>query len=91
MMPESAETHLAAVAPWDQGAPGINGPRVFGAGIGSPFVFPIAATGERPLDFEAEGLPHGLYPPAGGLSRTQWSTLPSETLTAATAATCASS
>ena len=41
-------------------APRINGPRVFGVRPGSPFLFTVAATGERPIRFSAEGLPAGL-------------------------------
>ena len=41
-------------------APRINGARVFGVRPGSPFLFTIAATGERPIRFAAEGLPNGL-------------------------------
>jgi alpha-galactosidase len=41
-------------------APRINGARVFGVRPGSPFLFTVAATGERPIRFEAEGLPPGL-------------------------------
>ena len=40
--------------------PRINSPRVFGARPGHPFLFTLAATGERPLTFAAEGLPEGL-------------------------------
>ena len=40
--------------------PRINGARVFGVRPGSPFLFTIAATGERPIRFAAEGLPSGL-------------------------------
>lgn len=40
--------------------PRINGARVFGVRPGSPFLFTIAATGERPMTFSAEGLPAGL-------------------------------
>jgi len=40
--------------------PRINGAKVFGVRPGSPFLFTIAATGERPLQFSAEGLPAGL-------------------------------
>jgi hypothetical protein len=48
-------------------APRINGARVFGARPGSPFLFTIAATGERPIRFGAEGLPAGLrLDPANG-------------------------
>jgi len=40
--------------------PRINGARVFGVRPGSTFLFTVAATGEAPLDFSAEGLPAGL-------------------------------
>lgn len=40
--------------------PRINGARVFGARPGSQFLFNIAATGDRPMKFSAEGLPTGL-------------------------------
>jgi alpha-galactosidase len=40
--------------------PRINGTRVFGVRPGSPFLFTIAATGDRPMGFGAEGLPAGL-------------------------------
>lgn len=40
--------------------PRINGPKVFGVRPGSPFLFTIPASGERPMTFEAEGLPAGL-------------------------------
>ncbi len=40
--------------------PRINGARVFGVRPGSPFLFTIAATGDRPMEFAAEGLPAGL-------------------------------
>ncbi len=40
--------------------PRINGPAVFGVRPGSPFFYAIPATGQRPVKFEAEGLPEGL-------------------------------
>jgi alpha-galactosidase len=40
--------------------PRINGARVFGVRPGSPFLFTIPATGDRPMKFSAEGLPKGL-------------------------------
>ena len=40
--------------------PRINGARVFGVRPGSEFMFTVAATGKRPMKFEAEGLPKGL-------------------------------
>ncbi len=41
-------------------APRINSARVFGVRPGHPFLFNIAATGERPMQFSVEGLPAGL-------------------------------
>jgi alpha-galactosidase len=41
-------------------APRINGPSVFGVRPGSPFLYTIPATGDRPMQFSAEGLPKGL-------------------------------
>jgi alpha-galactosidase len=40
--------------------PKINGARAQGVRPGSPFIYRIAATGERPLKFQATGLPEGL-------------------------------
>jgi alpha-galactosidase len=40
--------------------PRINGARVFGVRPGAPFLFTVAATGERPMTFSANGLPAGL-------------------------------
>jgi alpha-galactosidase len=40
--------------------PRINGAKVFGVRPGSPFLFTIPATGARPMEFSAEGLPEGL-------------------------------
>jgi alpha-galactosidase len=40
--------------------PRINGADVFGARPGSPFLFTIPATGDRPMTFSADKLPRGL-------------------------------
>ncbi len=40
--------------------PRINGAPIFGVRPGSPFLFTIAATGDRPMTFSAKGLPEGL-------------------------------
>lgn len=40
--------------------PRINSAKVFGVRPGSPFLFRIAATGDRPMTFSADGLPDGL-------------------------------
>src|ERR1017187_3543091 len=40
--------------------PRINGPDVFGVRPGSPFLYTIPATGDRPMKFSAKNLPRGL-------------------------------
>jgi alpha-galactosidase len=40
--------------------PRINGPLVYGARPGHPFLFAVPATGERPITYGASGLPSGL-------------------------------
>ncbi len=40
--------------------PRINGPRIFGVRSGSPVLFTVAATGDRPMTFSAKNLPAGL-------------------------------
>ena len=40
--------------------PRINGAKVFGVRPGSPFMFQIAATGEKPITYEVKNLPAGL-------------------------------
>ena len=40
--------------------PKINSAKVFGATPNNPFLYTIAATGERPMSFSAKGLPKGL-------------------------------
>jgi alpha-galactosidase len=61
----SGEAHPEPVAPYiltpaDPATPRINGASVFGVRPGSPFLYTIAATGERPLKFSATKLPKGL-------------------------------
>lgn len=41
-------------------APRINGPTVYGCRPGHPFIYRIPTTGQRPIDFSAEGLPGSL-------------------------------
>jgi alpha-galactosidase len=40
--------------------PRINGPDIFGVRPGSPFLYTIPATGDRPMTFSVENLPPGL-------------------------------
>ncbi|MCX6898343.1 MAG: NPCBM/NEW2 domain-containing protein [Verrucomicrobia bacterium] len=41
-------------------APRINGPKVYGCRPGHPFIYRIPTTGERPMQFAADGLPSTL-------------------------------
>jgi alpha-galactosidase len=59
-VPSSAAEEAVILTPKPGPAPRINGARVFGVRPGSPFLFTIAATGERPMRFDAQGLPDGL-------------------------------
>lgn len=53
--------HGAAIlTPPAPATPRVNGPNVFGVRPGSPFLYTIPATGERPMEFGAENLPAGL-------------------------------
>jgi alpha-galactosidase len=61
----SAASPLAFVAPYiltppAPATPRINGAGVFGVRPGSPFLYTIAATGDRPMTFSADHLPRGL-------------------------------
>lgn len=48
------------LTPQPSDVPNITNPAVFGARPGNPFLFTIAATGKRPIQFNAKGLPGGL-------------------------------
>ncbi|MBI5397507.1 MAG: NPCBM/NEW2 domain-containing protein [Verrucomicrobia bacterium] len=41
--------------------PRINGPKVYGCRPGNPFIYRIPTTGERPIQFTADGLPASLH------------------------------
>ncbi|HZP59255.1 MAG TPA: putative Ig domain-containing protein, partial [Opitutaceae bacterium] len=63
--PKSVQAPLAAeeaviLTPPAPAEPRINGPRVFGVHPGSPFLYTIPATGDRPMTFAADKLPEGL-------------------------------
>src|SRR5208283_5229184 len=51
---------VVVLTPKPSPKPRINGAKVVGVRPGSPFLFTIAATGERPLAYQAEGLLAGL-------------------------------
>ncbi len=48
------------LTPKPAAAPRLNGPKVYGARPGHPFLYRIPAQGERPMTFSASGLPQGL-------------------------------
>ena len=48
------------LTPKPAAAPRLNGPTVYGARPGHPFLYRIPAQGERPMTFSASGLPLGL-------------------------------
>jgi alpha-galactosidase len=56
-VPQEEAVILTPVAP---AAPRIQGPKIYGVRPGSPFLYRIPATGERPMHFAAKGLPAGL-------------------------------
>jgi alpha-galactosidase len=53
-----AEPYILTPAP--PATPRINGASVFGVRPGSPFLFTVPATGQRPMEFLAQNLPAGL-------------------------------
>lgn len=56
--PISKEKYI--LTPQSPENPIINNPLVYGARPGNPFLWTIMATGQRPMTFEASGLPDGL-------------------------------
>lgn len=54
------QTNEVILTPAPGLAPRINGPEVYGARPGHPFLYRIPAQGERPMKFSARGLPRGL-------------------------------
>ncbi|MBI5216090.1 MAG: NPCBM/NEW2 domain-containing protein [Ignavibacteriae bacterium] len=54
----SVEPYILTPKPSDM--PKINSAKVFGVRPGNPFLYTIAATGMRPMTFDAKGLPEGL-------------------------------
>jgi alpha-galactosidase len=55
-----ADASLPILTPQPPREPRINGPGVYGARPGNPFLYRIPCTGERPIQFAAKGLPAGL-------------------------------
>ena len=59
IVPPPAEEKVILTPPPPK-EPRINGPRIIGVRPGSPFLFRIPATGNRPMRFSASNLPEGL-------------------------------
>jgi alpha-galactosidase len=57
-IPNDGEKYL--LTPLPSPLPKINSPKIFGAKPGNPFMYFIAATGEKPMVFKALHLPDGL-------------------------------
>ena len=57
---EAPREEAVILTPKAPATPRINGARVFGVRPGSPVLYTIAATGERPMEFSARNLPDGL-------------------------------
>ena len=58
--PTPEPTRALILTPPAAETPRVNGPRVFGVRPGSPFLYMIPATGKRPMEYAADGLPEGL-------------------------------
>jgi alpha-galactosidase len=59
--PDANDSLKAAIlTPPPAKSPRINGSKIVGVRPGSPFLYTIAATGDRPLEYSAQGLPTGL-------------------------------
>jgi alpha-galactosidase len=56
----AAEEEAVVLTPPSPPTPLIHGAKVFGVHPGSPFLFTVAATGDRPMTFSADNLPMGL-------------------------------
>jgi alpha-galactosidase len=57
---DAPQEEAVILTPPSAPAPRINSPKVFGVRPGSPVLYTIAATGTRPMIFNATGLPDGL-------------------------------
>ncbi len=55
-----AQTMPPILTPKPPATPRINGPSIFGVRPGSPFLYHIPVTGQRPIRLSVEGLPPGL-------------------------------
>ncbi len=59
--PAAGKEEAVILTPPAPATPRINGPKIFGVRPGHPFLFTIAATGQRPMQFAVDNLPAGLH------------------------------
>jgi alpha-galactosidase len=57
---ETNDFSASIVTPPAPATPRINGPNIFGVRPGSPFLYAIPSTGDRPMEFSVDHLPNGL-------------------------------
>jgi alpha-galactosidase len=60
IFPKRIAARKYILTPKEGDIPKINSPKVFGVRPNSPFLYTVAATGKRPIDFSAYQLPEGL-------------------------------
>jgi alpha-galactosidase len=60
LLPLAAQNNPPSLTPASPSTPQIHGAKVFGVRPGRPFLFTVAATGDRPMTFAADNLPAGL-------------------------------
>ena len=58
--PQPAQEERVILTPKPAPGPRINGPKIYGARPGRPFIYRIPCTGARPIQFTAAHLPQGL-------------------------------
>jgi alpha-galactosidase len=63
--PKPPPEEKVILTPKPEPRPTINGPKVYGARPGRPFIYRVPCTGTRPIRFTARGLPNGLQLDAG--------------------------
>lgn len=63
--PRAADEERTILTPKPGPQPKINGPTIYGARPGKPFIYRIPCTGARPIQFTAANLPQGLQLDAG--------------------------
>ena len=57
---DAPDSAIGILTPPPPASPRIHGPRIYGVRPGSPFLYRIPCTGERPIRFRADDLPDGL-------------------------------